>query len=86
MAAPSVVVVIVTFTSSSVASDVNVKVVLAENRDFAEKIWAEYDTSKIKLQALDPENDSLLDIDLPPYSVSADSTTIEGAAEVLLED
>ena len=70
----------------NIASDVNVKVVLAENRDFAEKIWAEYDTSKIKLQALDPENDSLLDIDLPPYSVSADSTTIEGAAEVLLED
>lgn len=70
---------------SEISSDANVKVVLAENTEFAEKVLGKYDVSKFRLESLDPDDDSVEDIDLPPYVLS-DSLAVEGAADVLLGD
>ncbi len=62
----------------------NVKVVLAENPEFAEKILSSYDVSSFVLEPLDPDNAAVIDIELP-YEVS-DSTKVEGASTALIED
>ncbi len=62
----------------------NVKVVLAENPEFAEKILSSYEVSSFVLEPLDPDNAAVIDIELP-YEVS-DSTKVEGASTALIED
>ena len=62
----------------------NVKVVLADNPEFAEKILSSYDVSPFVLEPLDPDNAAVIDIELP-YEVS-DSTKVEGASTALIED
>lgn len=66
-----------------ISEDANVRVVLAEDNDFAEKILSSYDVSAFVLQPLDPDDASVCDIELP-FEVS-DSTTVEGASSALLE-
>ena len=67
-----------------IADSANVKVVLADNPEFAEKVLSSYDVSQFTLEPLDPDNAAIVDIELP-YEVS-DTTRVEGASSALLED
>ena len=67
-----------------ISDDANVKVVLAENPEFAEKVLSSYDVTPFTLEPLDPDNAAVIDIELP-YEVS-DTTRVEGASSALIED
>ena len=67
-----------------IADEANVKVVLADNPEFAEKVLSNYDVTPFTLEPLDPDNAAVIDIELP-YEVS-DTTKVEGASAALIED
>ena len=69
---------------NEISDTANVKVVLADNTEFAEKVLSSYDVTPFTLTPLDPDNAAVVDIELP-YEVS-DSTKVEGASSGLLED
>ena len=66
---------------ADISSDANVKVVLAENKEFAEKVLSKFDASMFPLECLDPDDESVVDTE-----IVLDNVTIEGAEEVLLGD
>ncbi len=69
---------------NEISDTANVKVVLANNAEFAEKILSSYDVTPFTLTPLDPDNAAVIDIELP-YEVS-DTTKVEGASSALIED
>lgn len=68
---------------NKISSDANVRVVLAEDEEFAKKVLSSYDISKFKLLPLDPEDEGILEVEVP--LCAADSSVIEGAAAEFLE-
>lgn len=68
---------------SAISSEANVRVVLDEDREFAERVLASFDISNFKLESLDPDDASIVDINLP--YCQTDSVKVEGAAAVLIK-
>ena len=66
---------------AEISSDANVKVVLAEDKEFAEKVLSRFDVTPFPLECLDPDDDSVVDTE-----IVLDEVIIESSEKVLVEE
>lgn len=70
-----------------ISDNADVRVVLAENKDFKEKLLSRYEVIKSEftpLEPLDPDNEKIAEVEIT-YE-ETDSTALEGAANALLDN
>ena len=74
---------------NDISSDVDVKVVLADNKEFAEGVLGSYDISEFPLEALDPDSETIasatLTFEATDDYASSDKATMEGAADTMTD-